>query len=251
MTAIDLLASALPPHDLPASPLIGRCCVLGTDEPTIARTHAIKPSFTNLDLLSAPDSERVSVRAWRVLTHAIAAAEGKKRDTFPLMQSSWICGPEGLRLLDRLAVRALVLDGVIGAPWCGYVTTSYKKHGALRAPVNHGVSQRWLFELDIIDCTDRARVQDWWTRLRETREAGIPRPVIETLDISVGLMGKHLTRWQTFERWAQPIVRSPLYRFLTYLLPSGLELGELNIRKGEELKHGQEQRREGEGEGEG
>lgn len=224
MSAIHLLFNALPPRDPPEAPQEGVCCVLGTREPCIDRRHAIKPSFTNLDLLRAPDSDRVSVRAWRVLTHSEPAKEGKKRDTFPLMQSSWIVGDD-LQLLDRQAVRRCVIEGMrpLG-DWAGYVTTSYKKHGCLRAPVNRNGSQRWLFELDVVDCSDRAKVADWWERLRSTRVAGIPRPVIETLECSLHLMSKHAAMWLPFERWARDKVNSPLYRFLCYLLPSEEEV---------------------------
>lgn len=225
MKAIELLASVLPARDLPEADTQGVCCVLGTSEPTIAREHAIRPSFTNLDLLAAPASDRVSVRAWRVLTHSEPAAEGKKRDTFPLMQSSWLCDGAELLRLDRRAVRDKVLAGVDRHRWSGYVTTSYKKHGSLRAPVNTIGAQRWLFELDIVDCTDRHKVADWWERLRSARVAGIPRPVIESLDCGLPLMAKHLW-WPTFEAWARDKVRSPLYRFLTYLLPSEEEIRE-------------------------
>lgn len=221
MTAIEVLARGLPAADPPEDPREGVCCVLGTREATIARAHAILPSFTNLDLLRAPDSDRVGVRAWRVLT------EPAQR------KSSWVCDDAGFRTVDRLGLRALVIDGVSSAdPWCGYATTSYKKHGALRAPVNVGDLQRWLFELEVVDCSDRAQVAHWWTRLRETREAGIPRPVIESLDISVSQMAKHLARWQAFEAWARPILAAPLYRFLTYLLPSEEEIrGQAQGRK--------------------
>lgn len=225
MSAIAIIERALARREPPEAATEGLCCVLGTTEPCIDRRHAIKPSFTNLDLLRAPDSDRVSVRAWRVLTHSVPAAEGKKRDTYPLMQFSWICQGGQLTLLDRVQVRSLVVEpAMIQEPWAGYVTTSYKKHGSLRAPVNRNGAQRWLFELDIVDCTDRAKLWDWWMRLRETREAGIPRPVIETLDCSVHLMAKHLARWREFEAWARPRVNAPLYRFLTYLLPSADEI---------------------------
>lgn len=229
MTAIELLYEALPAREPPEIPGEAICCVLGTREPTIDRRHAIKPSFTNLDVLRAPDSERVSVRAWRVLTHSKPAKEGKKRDTFPLMQSAWMSSNRELILLNRHEIREIVVNG--GDPfsgshsaWAGYVTTSYKKHGCLRAPVNTNGSQRWLFETEIVDCSDRAQVQDWWTRLREAREAGIPRSVIETLDISVPLFAKHRAHWQAFEPWARLRYQSVLYRFLTYLLPSQEEL---------------------------
>lgn len=226
MRAIELLYSALPPRDPPEAPADGFCCVLGTREPTIARKHAIKPSFTNLDLLLAPDSERISVRAWRVLTHSEPAKEGKKRDTFPLMQSSWIVG-EDLRLLDRQAVRSCVIEAMRPqGVWTGYVTTSYKKHGCLRAPVNRNGSARWLFELDVVDCSDQAKVLEWWDIIRHVRVSGIPRPVIETLDCSVHLMSKHPKLLADFERWAREKVNSPLYRFLCYLLPSEEEIRE-------------------------
>ena len=224
MSAIEILAAALPPAEPPESTQEGVCCVLGTHEPCIPRHHAIKASFTNLDLLRAPDSDSVSVRAWRVLTHSVPAAEGKKRDTFPLMQSSWLCG-QSLLLLDRKMVRPLVLEGVASMPeWSGYVTTSYKKHGSLRAPVNRNGSQRWLFELDVVDCSDRAKVAEWWGRLRHARVSGIPRPCIETLDCSLHVMSKHMTLWREFEAWARPRYQSPLFRFLTYLLPSEDEI---------------------------
>jgi hypothetical protein len=226
MSAVELLYRALPPRAPPEVPAESVCCVLGTREPCVDRKHAIKPSFTNLDLLRAPDSNRVSVRAWRVLTHSVPAAEGKKRDTFPLMQSSWVAG-ESLQLLDRQGVRRCVIEAMRPpGMWAGYVTTSYKKHGCLRAPVNANDSACWLFETDVVDCTDREKVAVWWERIRTVREAGIPRPVIETLDCSVHLMSKHLRLWTDFEAWARERWRSPLYRFLTYLLPSQEEISD-------------------------
>ncbi len=228
MSAIPLLYGVLPDRKPPEPAKLGLCCVLGTEGPSIDRKHAIKTSFTNLDLLRAPNSDRVSLAAWRVLTHSEPAAEGKKRDTFPLMQSSWFVSHEmGLVKLDRIGVRRLVIEGIRAqGPWAGYVTTSYKKHGALRAPLNTGEPQRWLFELDVVDCSDRQKVQDWWQIMRATRTAGIPRPVMESLDCSVHLMSKHLRLWLDFERWARDKWQSPLYRFLTYLLPSQEELKE-------------------------
>ena len=214
MTAIELLGQTITTEP-PEAPAEGVCCVTGQVGPTVGRAHAIKPSFTNLDFLAAPDSERVGVVAWRALT------EPAQR------KSSWLCSSLGFEKLARLDVRALVLNGVPRdrEPWAGYATTSYKKHGALRAPVNRLGSQRWLFELDIVDCSDREMVAEYWEWLRTTREAGIPRPVIETLDIGIHLMRKHAGTWPTFERWARPRMRSSLYRFLTYLLPGKEELG--------------------------
>jgi hypothetical protein len=226
MSAIPLLYAVLPDRKPPEPAKLGVCCVLGTEGPSIDRKHAIKTSFTNLDLLRAPNSDRVSLAAWRVLTHSEPAAEGKKRDTFPLMQSSWLVSLEtGLVKLDRLGVRRVVIEGMTpSAGWAGYVTTSYKKHGALRAPFNTGDSARWLFELDVVACSDRDKLLHWWQIMRDTRVAGIPRPVMETLDCSVHLMGKHLKLWLEFERWAREKWQSPLYRLLCYLLPSEEEI---------------------------
>lgn len=223
MSAIELLADHVPATAPPEEPEEGVCCVLGTRESTIHRKHAIKPSFTNLDLLRAPDSDRVSLRAWRVLTYMTDPEPGKKRGRQPLIQSAWIVHDGGIEYLSRLDVRRYVLEGVSFPRWAGYATTSYKKHGSLRAPVNNGCSQRWLFELDVVDC-DRARVAEWWSILLEARTAGIPRPVIETLDAGIPLIRKHLALWQRFELWARSRYQSPLYRFLCYLLPGQEEL---------------------------
>ncbi len=213
MTAIDLIAAALPPETPPESPTEGVCCVTGATCLTIDRGHVIKPSFTNLDLLRAPMSDRAGVAAWRVMNHA------------PARQSLWMCDGTELRLLKRVDARALVLDGVAAPQWAGYVTTSYKKHGALRAPVNSGGRQVWLFEMLAVDCSDRAAVADAWARLRDAQDAGIPRPLIEALDVAPGYMAKIGWRvWRDFEAWARPRMLSPLYQFLAYLLPSQEEL---------------------------
>jgi len=214
VTAIDLIAAALPPVEPPEPALPGVCCVTGAIERTVSRALVIKPSFTNLDLLRAPDSGRAGLPAWRALNHN---AERK---------SSWICDGRAFEPLDRKGVRARVLDPApADRPTACYATTSYKKHGALRAPVNAPGRRVWLFETRLVDCSDPAAVADTWARLRAAQDAGIPRPLIEHLDISPGYMSRIGWRlWTTFEAWARPRIRSPLYEFLTYLLPSQEEL---------------------------
>jgi hypothetical protein len=193
---------------------------------TIHRKHVIKPSFTNRDLLRAPDSARAGVAAWRAMTYSVPHHDPtRKRDLCPLRQSHWLCDGRAVEYLDRREVRRLVLDGVSAATWCGYVTTSYKKHGCLLAPVNSGGRQVWLWETRLVDCSDRVTVVDTWARLRAAQDAGIPRPLIERLDIAPGYMAKIGWRvWRDFEAWARPRMLSPLYQFLTYLLPSQEEL---------------------------
>jgi hypothetical protein len=188
--------------------------VTGASCATISRKHVIKPSFTNLDLLRAPDSHRASVVAWRALTYKWER------------MSSWACNGETFARLDRKGVREQVLTrDEIAMPCAYYATTSYKKHGALLAPANPPGRRVWLFETRLVDCSDMDAVEDTWARLRAAQDAGIPRPLIESLDIAPGYIGKVGWRvWCDFEAWARPRMRSPLYQFLTYLLPSMEEL---------------------------
>ncbi len=225
MRAVDLIYQALPKADPPEVAHEGVCCVTGDYGPTIARKHAILPTFTNLDILRAPNSDRVGLPAWRAITYT-APNEGKKRDLAPLRQSHWICDGNILTLLDRVGVRQLVLaHDPQAATWAGYVTTSYKKHGVLLAPVNACSRRVWLWETRLVDCSDVQLVQATWRRLRDAQDAGMPRPLIESLDISPGYMGKIGWRvWREFYRWAYPRRLSALYQFLTYLLPSQEEL---------------------------
>jgi len=214
MNAMDLIAGALDPLAPPETPQEGVCCVTGERGPTIARKHVIKPSFTSCDLLRCPGSDRASVSAWRTLTYKWER------------MSSWICDGAAFTRLDRQGVRAHVLaEEAPGLPTVCYATTSYKKHGSLLTPVNGLGSRVWVFETRLVDCTNRARVSDIWGRLRAAQDAGIARPLIESLDISPSYMGRLGWRvWQEFDKWARPLMRSPLYVFLTYLLPSKAEL---------------------------
>lgn len=225
MIAIDLLAAALPHKEPPEEPQRGICCVSGTETQTIARKHAILPSFTSHDVLRAPLSARIGISAWRVLTNTEPNKDAAKRDSRPLQQSHWVCDGKKIEYLDRQAVRQKVLVGPDMDIWAGYVTTSYKKHGSLFAPVNSAGRQVWLWETRVVDCSDREQLAETWRRLRNAQDAGIHRPIIEALDISPGYISKVGWRvWHDFEKWARPRWLSPLYQFLTYLLPSKEEL---------------------------
>lgn len=225
MNAVELVYRALPAEEPPESPQDGVCCVTGDYGPTIARKHAISQTFTNLDILRAPNSDRVGLPAWRAITYT-TPNEGKKRELAPLRQSHWMCDGKSLTTLDRVGVRNLVLASDPPAPtWAGYATTSYKKHGVLLAPVNVGSRRVWLWETRLVDCSNVQQVQDTWARLRAAQDAGMPRPLIEQLDISPAFMAKIGWRvWQEFYRWAFPRRNAQLYQFLTFLLPSQEEL---------------------------
>ena len=225
MIAVDLLARSLPYVDPPEIPERGICCVSGEETDTINRKHAILVSFTSIDILRAPGSDRVGIAAWRVMTHTSANKDSTKRDTRPLQQSHWICDGEKIEYLDRQGVRRYVIDGVPFGRWAGYATTSYKKHGSLLAPVNTGGRQSWLWEMRQVDCSDRGQVAETWRRLRNAQDAGIHRPIIESLDPSPGYIPKiGWSIWRDFESWARPRRLSSLYQFLTFLLPSKEEL---------------------------
>lgn len=217
MHPVSLISSALEgapdAPEIPAAAAPGLCCVTGEECLTVSRRELFGPSFTDGALLRAPHSDRVGIEAYRALAYKWER------------MSSWLCDGATFRRLDRQGVRAAVLGEAPLRPWAGYATTSYKKHGAMRARVNAGGKRVWLFETRLVDCSDRALVTDTWGRLNAALRGGIPRPVIEDLAPS-----PHLIRqagadvWLAFEAWARPRHRSALYAFLTYLLPSQEEL---------------------------
>lgn len=143
--------------------------------------------------------------------------------------SSWIVSVEhGFRRLTRAGVRAAVLGDTPAAPWAGYATTSYKKHGAILAPVNGPGRAVWQWDDIRVDCSNTAEVHAVWARLRAAQDMGLTRPVIETLECPAWLAARvGLARWLAFEAWARQRYASPLYRFLAYLLPSQEELKQL------------------------
>lgn len=222
MHAIDLLARHLDPsgaEPLPETPRDGVCCVTGSHGPSIARGHLFGDSFRDQAALAALDSDRVSVACWTVLTWH--EDRGKKRLFYPERQSSWICDERGFRTLSRADVRELVLAGSAGPPWAAYCTTSYKKHGALYAPVNGVGRAVWQWEQERVDATDLALVKRMWERLIAMRTAGVSTMALVTLSASPRDMRACGPRaWMEFARWAMPRHRSALYRFLVYLLPS-------------------------------
>ncbi len=229
MHCIDLIAEAVPDEgvpELPEAPKYGICALTGNDGPTIRSKHLLAASFTQWDMLARPDSDRVSVNAWRAWMYGWRE-EGKKRDYRPERMASWRVTPDGLAPLSRKGVREAVLGEAPGTPWAGYATTSYKKHGSMLAPVNAPGGALWLWETRVVDCSDGERVQDWWHTLRRYQDAGIPRPVLETADPEPHLIRKiGVDIALEFHGWAAPRYESALYQFLCYLLPSAEELKE-------------------------
>jgi hypothetical protein len=118
-----------------------------------------------------------------------------------------------------------VRNGSGSRPWAGGVTTSYKKHGSLRSPVNKRPFGTWGFDEYIVDCSDEKKVNDWWSRLRKAQDSGLGRATLENVQMPVAMLAKaDMAHWLEFKRWASDKKDSALYKFLCYLLFSQDEL---------------------------
>lgn len=216
MFSSDLIASAIKAEweELPEAPSRGICCVTAAECDTIARKHCIGPSFTDHGTLRAPGSLRIGVAAYQALKYKWER------------MSLWWCDGETFRRLNRQDARELIIGAGYASPaWSGFVTTSYKKHGCLRAPVNTGGRAVWLFDSVLVDCTDHARLSVWWETMRQAQRDGIGRQSMETLDIPVGILAQiDQCAWVKYRSWASDKIRAPLYQLLCYLLPSQEEL---------------------------
>lgn len=218
MHAVDLIHAALRFDDpdypaAPGEPTPGMCCITGAQGPSYPRGALLGPSFTTGDLLARPESDRVGVAAYVALKYKWER------------MSAWICDGDQFTRLDRQGVRRAVLGAAPERPWAAFATTSYKKHGALLAPVNGSARNVWLWDVERVDCSDRDRLGLIWARQNQALRDGIGRAVIESLDCPSWLVAKiGVAAWLDYRRWARPLHRSGLYRFLAYLLPSQEEL---------------------------
>jgi len=232
MHTVDLIVSALSDAQkipTPVTPEWGICCVTGEETMTIPRKKLFGNSFMDANKLAAPDSDRVGVNAWWAMQYGAAGRNEdgtiKKRRKKPEMQACWWATIGDFRVIGKPEIRQMVLTGSPSTPWAGWVTTSYKKHGALRAPVNAASFGIWAFDDLIVDASDRNRVLSWWRRLRQAQDAGIGRTAIETGELSPKLIIRvGVDIWQAFDRWARTRRQAPLYKLLAYLLPSQKEL---------------------------
>lgn len=216
MHPVDLLSAALPcdQRELPNEQwLHDQCCVTGSWTTVVHRRHLFGKSFTDGALLMAPQSDFVGLDAYVALKYKWER------------MSSWICDENNFQRLDRAGVRNALFTEPPSRPWCGYATTSYKKHGALRAKINGSGQRVWLFETRLVDCSDMESVTNWWETLNNALRHGLGRSIILTLECPSFVIKKiGLGRWMSFEQWARPKMHSALYAFLVYLLPSQEEL---------------------------
>ena len=210
MHAVSLIAAALSDREaLPCAAVDGVCCLTGEEGLCIPREHLFTKSFTRFDLLRSPGSRMASVGAWYALRHR-----------WERMSSWWCDGNEFVRL-TRVGVREMVLRPPSADRWCAFATTSYKKHGALIAPVN-AASRVWAFDDEIIDLSGFSAV---WEPLLAARTSGVSRGSLESLEPNrwaIEAMG--FAGWLAFVEWAASRYQSSVYRFACYLLPSQEEM---------------------------
>ena len=230
MTAYNLISQALRHEEkrlpvLPYEPVDAVCCVSGEQTQCLKRKDVLGKTFTNGDILMAPESNYAGVDVFYAWYYGYYAEEGKKREKRPERMSSWFCDGNTFQELDRQGVREKVLMEEMPDVWAGYATTSYKKHGSLLAPMNSGIKRVWLFEERLVDCSDYDKMMDWWSVLNKALRGGFGRTVLESLECPPYLITKiGINPWITFERWARDKWQSSLYAFLCYLLPSHEEL---------------------------
>lgn len=197
----------------PIEPIPAVCAVTGECCLCVPRKKLFSSNFTEQPNLKCPESQFVGIDAYQALKHR------KTR------MSSWLATKEKFRVLKRIDVRPLVLEGVCSDLWAGWVTTTYKKHGATRAKLNHASQAVWAFDEMLIDCSDNKKVNEIYNQLVVWLKKGFSKATLETLNCpGFVIMRVGLQEWLKLEKWAKLIYKSNLYKFLCYLLPSQDEL---------------------------
>lgn len=214
MHAVDLISSVLVDKEpLPCEPRMNVCALTGEEVPCVPRQLLLGGSFTTQSVLRAPTSEWIGVNAWIALKHKWER------------MACWVATAKEFRVVKRAEIRTMVLEGCEVTPWAGWITTSYKKHGALLAPVNAAPRGVWAFDERLCDARDADIVAGLWARLRAFQDAGISRPMMESGECPPGLIGKiGLQTWSAFLDYIRPHKSGGLYTLIVYLLPSREEL---------------------------
>jgi hypothetical protein len=214
-TSVKLLATSIKSEwqELPEKPTRNICAVTGIKTSCLPRKFLLGASFTNYDLLRFPNSEWVSVDVYQAMKYKWQR------------MSCWWCDGKTFERITKPRIRQLFLKPIDADFWCGYVTTSYKKHGVLRTPVNHCRQNVWLFEMELVDGSNYDKVNLWYDQMCEFYRKGISRSSFETLDIHPAFLRKvGVEPWLRFKSWATHKQPTSLYRFLSYLLPTQEEI---------------------------
>jgi len=218
MHTVDLIANAIknePNIEIPENTEPGICCVTSIECQTIRKKDILSSNFCNSDILLAPDSNRIGISA------AIALQYKWER------YSSWFVDEKQFIRFDKKLFRDMFLNGVQNSKaWSIYITTSYKKHGALFTKVNNYKYGIWRFEMLDVDARDGSKNRRWYEKISDALiNKKIGRSVIESLDCPAWLINKiGLKNWMEFYNWAKDKWQSPLYKLCCYLLPSQEDL---------------------------
>ena len=229
-TPFDLIGASLADKiPLPAGlvPEKGICAFTGRECDTLPRAKVLDKSFNKHDFLLAPGSDRVGVNAWRTL---------QWKDE---RMACWVFYDGKLHTvgdtskgkdLSRDQARQMTLGYTrLDAPWCGYWSVSFHKHGAFCSPVNFNLSQNfWGLEDHPVDCSDLRLVQGLFDRMMELKVAGAFETEIRTLEFSAKTVTKlGIPTVEKYRRELKLHYRSNVYALVLYLLYSAKEIKDM------------------------
>jgi len=200
------------------------CCLTGLETDCVPVKQLITSSFTDGARFRAPSSAWIGLDVYQSWKYGFRG-EGKKQYFCPERMSCWYVDDSQFQYqINKIRIRDVALKGGV-PPWAMWVTTSYKKHGSLRATLNNKLFGRVAFDNVVADCSDSIKTLEWYSRILDIQSKGFNRFILESLDCPVHVLKKNDHKeWDVFYRWAKPIYMSPLYKFLCYLLPSKEEL---------------------------
>lgn len=199
--------------ELKHEPYEATCALTGETRQCVPIKDCVSSNFTEWDVLTDPETEMMCVEAYYALKF--------RWERF----SSWLCSRGKFVRVDKDIIRDVLFNGFADAPWSMFITTSYKKHGALRCPVNTGNHGYIGFDEAVIDCRDSDYCVEVYDHVFAAFARGANRNDLESLRPSKWtLKALGIKGWQEYKAWAEDKVESSLYRLCVYLLPPRKEL---------------------------
>ena len=216
--------------EIPEKPARGICCVTGRECETISRKWGIKPTFTRQDIFRAPDSDRIGVDAFLTLGYE------------PERKACWIATEKEIRLVReniKATFREIILNEQYPEGWWAiFITTTWKKHGAIVAPACQGKRRPFVaLDDEAIDVSRSDLLRGYFSRLCGAKKKGFSTQMLEDVVFNSASMkfgSFSIEEWLEFRDWANGKKCSPLYRLALYLLPSAEEL---KVERGAEANH--------------
>lgn len=198
----------------------GLCFVTGQETLCIPRDRAISEAFTDMRFCASPLSPVVSVNVAIAWKHGYRIP-GKKRIFCPERQACWYVDENQFRQISRDEILFIVLHGAPSTPWAGWATEKYRKHGSIRAPINHHPHGIWGFDEAKPDCRDAYKVNRMYDFMMGYYAHGIGKKTMLYRTAPSHIIGKiGIKVWMDFLQWSEPLFYSQLYKFLVYLLPA-------------------------------